>query len=181
MALHSLHWDQRFRLRRCHDNPIGWPLYDATHRRVGRVVDLLADDRSHQVVYAIAEVEGTPPVLIDLSRLDLDGHRRRVDVALSLSALQMLSPATWWRRPPALQREARTPAVTGQEERIVVPVYGEQLVTEKRPVIIEEIVITKRQGVRRELVRETLRRESAEVAEILSAPPRPETEARRAA
>jgi hypothetical protein len=179
MALHSLQWDRHYRLRRCHDNPVGWPLFDATGRRVGRLLDLLADDRSRQVVYAVADVEGTPPVLIDLERLSLDGDRRRADVALSLSSLQLLSPATWWRRPASQQREARQAVATGREDRIVIPVYGEQLVTEKRPVIIEEIVITKRQGVRQEVVRETLRRERAEVLELPAA--EPAQEERRAA
>lgn len=166
MALHSLHWDPRLRLRRCQDNPIGWALYDASERRVGRLVDLLADDRSREVVYAVAEVEGVPPVLVDMARLTLDGRRHRVTAALSLAGLQLLSPATWWRRPPALQQEWRAPVAAGEAARLVIPVYGERLVTEKRPVIVEEIVITKRQGVRQAQVRETLRRETAAIETI---------------
>jgi hypothetical protein len=177
MALHSLHWDHKFRLRRCHDNPLGWPLLDATGRRVGRILDLLADERSRQVVYAIAEVEGCPPVLIDIGRLTLDGNRQQASVPLALSSLQLLSPATWWRRPQAQQQEVRQPVAAGHEERIVVPVYGEQLITERRPVVLEEIVITKREGVRRETVRETVRRERAAITQVTTPP----TEERRAA
>ncbi|MBC7543605.1 MAG: DUF2382 domain-containing protein, partial [Candidatus Sericytochromatia bacterium] len=142
------------------------------------ILDLLADERLRRVVYAVVEVDDSPPVLLDIERVTLDAKHRQAKVALSLAGLMLLSPALWWRRPPALRQAAMQPVGETQSERIVVPVYGEQLVIEKRPVVIEEIVITKRPEVRHEMVRQTVRRERAEVIPLVEFPTaeRPEPE-----
>ena len=171
MALYSMQWDRKWRVRGCEVNPIGWQLLDATGRPVGRVLDLLADERLRRVVYALAEIDDGPPVLIDIERISLDADRRQAQVALSHAGLMLLSPALWWRRPAAMRRESMQPVAEGQAERIVVPVYGEALVVEKRPVVIEEIVITKRAGVVQQEVRDTLRREQAEILPFVGREP----------
>ena len=90
---------------------------------------------------------------------------------MSHAGLMLLSPALWWRRPAAMWRESVQPVAEGQAERIIVPVYGETLVVEKRPVVIEEIVITKRPGVVQQEVRETIRREQAEILPFVGRAP----------
>jgi len=170
MALHSVHWDRKWRVRADQANPIGWPLFDATGKRVGRIADLLTDDRTRRAVYAVADLDGYPPVLIDVERLTCDERRQTATVALSLASLAMLSPATWWRRPQTARLAAMQPTAAGRTDRIVIPVYGEELVVEKRPVVVEEIVISKRQERQHRMVTETLRRERVDVQHVPAVP-----------
>lgn len=165
MALYSIHWDRKWRLRRGESRPIGWRLQDSSGADVGRVVDLLADDRTRQVVYAVCEIDGVPPVLVDVDRLVMDEDRREVKAQLSRAALMTLSPATWWRRTDFMRQEMLQAVAEGRSDRIVVPVYGEELTVEKRPVVIEEIVITKVPETRRTTVRERLKQEQVSIEE----------------
>lgn len=76
MALKKLEWWDRYKVADDSTDIRGWKLLDRDGHGVGAIIDLMFDDDSCQVLYAVTEVTGRR-VLVPVGMLALDEEKRQ--------------------------------------------------------------------------------------------------------
>ena len=124
----------------------GWPVYSSSGRKLGEVHDLLVDTRLNQVAMIHVEVEGTKRGTVAPIRaawIDRDTKRvvlNEADFRLDQDVADLRRAAE-----PPQPAPASEDASAWRDVRYATDADADEVVVERRPVVMEEVVVRRRQ------------------------------------